>query len=371
MKRYLEEQIRRDLERKMVFLGGPRQVGKTTLAQSFGPKESYLNWDDVEDRDRILRRILPSQRLWIFDEIHKYRQWRGYLKGLYDKNKSERKILVTGSARLDLLRYSGDSLQGRYHFLRLYPLTTDELRISTLKDIKSLLRLSGFPEPFLGSTEVEAKRWSREYRQRILRDDINSVERISDLGQAELLLMRLPELVASPLSIHSLREDLQVSHKTLSRWLDIFERFYAIFRIPPFGSPKVNAVKKERKHYHYDWTLIQDEGAKFENFIAMHLLKWCHFKEDTEGRDLELRFYKDLEGREVDFVVCENQKPIAIIEVKLSEKKVSPHLKYLKSKFPATKAFQVLLEPSADFLSEEGIRVGPAHLLLKEILDIF
>ncbi len=370
MKRYLEDQVRHDLKKKMVFLGGPRQVGKTTLAQSLGPRESYLNWDDVEDREKILKRILPPEQLWIFDEIHKYRQWRGYLKGLYDKNKGEKKILVTGSARLDLLRYSGDSLQGRYHFLRLYPLTTDELKIKSQGDLKNLLHLGGFPEPFLGGHEVEARRWSREYRQRILRDDISSIERISDLGQAELLLLRLPELVGSPLSINSLREDLQVSHKTLSRWLNIFERFYAIFRISPFGSPKVKAVKKEQKHYHYDWTLVKDAGAKFENFIGMHLLKRCHFMEDTQGRELDLRFYKDHEGREVDFILCENQKPLAMIEVKLAEKNISPHLKYLKNKFPKVAAFQILLDASSDYSSGEGIRVGPAKLLLDEVLSM-
>ncbi|MGQ0505687.1 MAG: ATP-binding protein, partial [Myxococcaceae bacterium] len=107
--RYLTAQVRADLERKMVFLAGARQVGKTTLARSLpGARRGYLNWDDADDRHRILKRELPSSPMWIFDEIHKYRSWRGYLKGLYDTRGESHRILVTGSARLDLYRYGGD-----------------------------------------------------------------------------------------------------------------------------------------------------------------------------------------------------------------------------------------------------------------------
>ncbi len=367
LKRYLTEQIKKDLQKKMVFLGGPRQVGKTTLARSLSNKEAYLNWDDPEDREKILKRELPTNKLWIFDEIHKYKQWRNYLKGLYDKNKTDKEILVTGSARLDLYRRGGDSLQGRYHFLRLHPLSLDELVSQKHNDLKQLFELGGFPEPFFSSSKIDSKRWSREYRQRILQEDILPIERIDDLGTAELLMMRLPELVSGPLSINALREDLQVSHKTVSRLLDIFERFYAIFRLSVFGSPKVKAVKKEMKHYHYDWTLISDQGARFENMISCHLLKWCQYFEDTQGRSLQLSFYKDSEQREVDFVITENKKPLCFIEVKLSEKTISPSLNYLKKKFPNVKAFQILYDSPHDFQSDLGIRVGSAYKLLPVI----
>lgn len=206
--------------------------------------------------------------------------------------------------------------------------------------------------------------------KRILKDDILSIERIDDLGKAESLLIRLPELVGDSLSINSLQEDLQTSHKTIKRWLDIFERFYVIFRISPFGSPKIKALKKEQKHYHFDWTLIQEPGFRFENLVACQLLKWCHFYEDTQGRDIELRFYKDDEQRAVDFVICENRKPLAFIEVKLAEKNISPHLKYLKKKFPETPAYQILLENKADFVNDEGIRLGPASKLFCEIKEL-
>ena len=163
--RYLESQIERDLERKMVFVAGPRQVGKTTLAKNLPHGgQGYLNWDVVEDRDRILRREFPVSPLWVFDEIHKYRSWRNLLKGLYDAKTPSQRILVTGSARLDLYRRGGDSLQGRYHLLRLHPLSVAELQIRTTQELAQLLLLGGFPEPFLGGQEVEAKRWSREYR---------------------------------------------------------------------------------------------------------------------------------------------------------------------------------------------------------------
>jgi predicted AAA+ superfamily ATPase len=367
MKRYLQSQIEKDLAKKMVFLGGPRQVGKTTLALQFAARDSYLNWDDAEDRERILRRRYPESSIWIFDEIHKYKNWRNLLKGLYDKNKDIRRILVTGSARLDLIRRGGDSLQGRYHFLRLHPLTLDELGSTAQSDLKALLELGGFPEPFLGGEKFEAQRWSREYRQRILRDDIISVESIENLGAAEHLMICLPDLVAGPLSLNSLREDIQVSHKTLKRWIEIFERFYAIYRLAPFGSPRIKAAKKEQKHYHYDWTLVTEPGPRFENLCANHLLKWCHFYEDTQGRDLELRYFKDNEQREVDFVVTENRLPLLFVESKWNDKMISPHLKYLKRKFPQVASYQILFESRQDFVSDLGIRLGPACKLLEEI----
>ncbi|MDI6757426.1 MAG: AAA family ATPase [Endomicrobiia bacterium] len=165
MKRYLFEQIKTDIKKKMVFLGGPRQVGKTTLALDIlGDKRGYLNWDAPEHREKILKRQLPAGDMLVFDEIHKYKSWRNYLKGLYDVRRGQIKILVTGSARLDFYRFGGDSLQGRYHFLRLHPLSVGELGIKTQKDFMGLLELGGFPEPFLGKSRVDAKRWSREYR---------------------------------------------------------------------------------------------------------------------------------------------------------------------------------------------------------------
>jgi hypothetical protein len=299
--------------------------------------------------------------------LTKFKKWRNYLKGLYDKNKTQQ-ILVTGSARLDFYRFGGDSLQGRYHFLRLHPLSIDELKSNQFSDFQSLFELGGFPEPFLRGDKVEAKRWSKEYREGILRDDISSIERISDLGSAELLLLRLPDLVGSPLSINSLAEDLQISFKTIKKWIEIYERFYAIFRLLPFGSNKIKAVKKEQKHYHYDWTLIKDKGCRFENMVASHLLKQSHYLEDCFGRNIELRYFRDNEQREVDFVLTEDQKPLVFIECKYFDTTIAPSLSYLKRKFPEVPAFQLTYNSKKDFQSSEGIRVMDAY---KGIAEIF
>ena len=369
MQRYLRPQIQKDLEKKMVFVGGPRQVGKTTLARSFLTGErGYLNWDVAEDREAILKRELEVAPLWVFDEIHKYRSWRNYLKGIYDRRSAAQKILVTGSARLDYYRFGGDSLQGRYHYLRMHPLSAAELKMKSNEELGALLKLGGFPEPFLGQSEVEAKRWSREYRSRLLRDDLVSLERVQDLGNLELLMLRLPELVGSPLSINSIREDLRVSHKAVSNWVEILARLYAIFLISPFGSPRIRAVKKERKHYHLDWTLVPDTAARFENMIAAHLLKWVQFEEDSKGRDLELRFFRDVDGREVDFVVTENKKPLWLVECKWNDSEISHGLRYLKERWPKAEAWQVSAVGTKDYVSPEGIRVCPAIQLVKDLV---
>ena len=353
----------------MVFVSGPRQVGKTTLAKSvMGRSRGYLSWDIDEHREQILRRELPPSRLWVFDEIHKYSRWRNMLKGLWDGRRSGQQILVTGSARLELYRRGGDSLQGRYHLLRLHPLSVAELGLRNVSELDALMRLGGFPEPFFGGSEAQAKRWSREYRSRLVREEVASVERLHDLGKLELLMLRLPELVGAPLSLNALREDLEVAHKTVATWVEVLERMFALFRLPPFGHPKIRAVKKEQKHYHFDWSLVKELPLRFENLVASHLAKWVDWQQDSQGRDLELRYFRDVDGREVDFVVTEDRRPLLAIEAKWSDEAPSPALRYFKERFPSADAWQVTARGQKDFVTPAGIRVAPAITFLRTLV---
>lgn len=370
LKRYLTNQVLKDLEQKMVFIGGPRQIGKTTLAKTIlgSNQAGYLSWDIPEQREAILKRELPDTKMWVFDEIHKYKNWRNYLKGIYDQFAKQREILVTGSARLDYYRRGGDSLQGRYHYLRLNPLSIAELKLSKQKDFDTLYNLNGFPEPFFSASDIETKRWSREYRQRLIQEDLINLENVKDLGTLELLMLRLPHLVGSPLSINALREDLQVSHKAVANWLNILERLYAIFRIAPFGSPLLRAIKKEQKHYHYDWSLIEEDGFRFENLVAVHLLKWIHFMQDTQASNLELRYFRDIDGREIDFIITDNTQPTIGIECKWNDANISKHLKYFKRKYPNCEMWQLSMSGKKDYLSTEGIHVCPALKYLMKLI---
>lgn len=367
--RYLSKQVREDLKRKMVFISGPRQVGKTTLAKSILESElSYLNWDIPGDRDKILKRELPITELWCFDEIHKYPSWRDYLKGVYDEFSEKHRILVTGSARLDLFRKSGDSLQGRYHHLRLHPLSVKELGLTTEKELLKLLDLSGYPEPYFSNSKVEAKRWSINYRSLLVNQEVASIETISDFSKLELLSIRLPQLVGSPLSINSLREDLQLTHKTISRWIDILENIYMIFRLAPFGSPLIRAVKKEQKHYHFDWTLIEDKSLAFENMTASHLLKWVHYQRDVLGEEFELRYFRDTDKREIDFCITKNMKPCMFIECKWTDGATSPHLYYLQKKFPEAKYFQISAVGKDEFIDKKSVVHMPAIKFFQDLI---
>lgn len=354
MKRYLEDSIKRDLNRKMVFLAGPRQSGKTTLALSLITNDlsRYLNWDVDFDRDRILRKTFPNTPgFLVLDEVHKFVRWRNLLKGLFDSRKHELKILVTGSAKLDYYRRGGDLLQGRYHLFHLHPFTIKEIGKKDQKILERLLNLGPFPEPYLSNSETEARRWSREYRTRVIHEELTSLEKVVEISLIDLLSLRLIDSVGSVLSVNSLREDLEVSHQAVKRWIDILSNLYHVYKVYPFGSPKIKAVKKESKLYFFDWNLIENISSRFENLVANHLLKWCNYIEDTQGYGMELRMYRDFEQREVDFVILKNHKPIEFVEVKKSKQQIDSNLIYLKKKFPDVEATQICLEPTEDYRS--------------------
>jgi predicted AAA+ superfamily ATPase len=361
--RYLEPTLQKFLEKKMVFVGGPRQVGKTTMCLKFLDPPSlqnpaYMNWDDLQNKKSLRNGELPDTKILVIDEIHKFKQWRNLIKGFYDKKKNIQKFIITGSARLDYYRRGGDSLLGRYRYLRLHPLSVAELNLTQSEDLKGLLKFGGFPEPYFSQDEIEWKLWVRERLYRIMNDDIRDLEMVRDLSSLELLAENLPTRVGSPLSINNLALDLSVNHRTMENWVKILERVYYCYRIAPFGPPKINAVKKEKKLYLWDWSVIENEGSKFENFVASHLLKYCHFLEDTQGESMELRFLRDVEKREVDFVVLKNKKPIFAVECKTGEKKVSDHIHYFKRKTTIPYFYQVHLG-SRNYSPEEGIHVLP------------
>ena len=368
--RYLHAPIVRDLARKMVFVSGPRQVGKTTLAlQVIGARDAthpaYRNWDDVHARASIQRGELPpGQRLIVFDELHKYARWRGLLKGLFDTRPADVSFLVTGSARLDVYRRGGDSLQGRYHSFRLHPFSLTEVG-SDAPAMDALLRFGGFPEPLLAASERHWRRWSRERIDRVVREDVRDLERVRELSLMELLIEALPPRVGSPLSIKSLREDLQVAHDTAERWISILENLYVCFRIAPFGAPRIRAVKKEQKLYLWDWSQVEDAGTRFENLVASHLLKLCHWIEDTEGYRMELRYIRDTDGREVDYVVLRDRKPLFAVEAKASEQELSPAIRYFKARTRIPAWYQV--HPGKKDVLVEGVRILPFAALCREL----
>jgi len=370
--RYLQNPIAEDLEDRMVFVGGPRQVGKTTFALTFlsEPTEkhpAYLNWDNITTRASLLRGELPPhERCLVLDEIHKFSRWRNLIKGFYDTNKNERSFIITGSARLDYYSRGGDSLQGRYHYYRLHPFSLSELNQDpSADDFKRLLRFGGFPEPCFRGEERFWRRWQLERTRRVIYEDIRDLENIKEISLLELLAAELPHRVGAPLSVKNLKELLQVSHETVERWLKIFERMYYCFRIPPYGPPTIRAVKKEQKLYLWDWSLVPEPGEKFENFIACHLLKYCHFQEDTEGYRMELRFLRDTDRREVDFVVLKEGAPLFAVECKTGEKSVNPSLYYFQERIAIPRPFQVH-QGKKDF-EKNGVRVLPFRTFCKEI----
>ena len=373
--RYLDQRIREDLTEKMVFIGGPRQVGKTTFALGLLPgrqderSPAYLSWDSLEDRQCLLDGRLPSgEKLVIFDEIHKYARWRNLLKGLYDKNKSSVSFLVTGSARLDYYRKGGDSLQGRYHYHRLHPFSAGEVTYRPDRGVvEQLLSFGGFPEPFLKANVRFHRRWLREHSHRIIHEDIASLENVREVTNLDLLIHHLPACVGSPLSVNSLSKLLQVAPQTVDHWLTIFERLYLSYRIPPFGAKRIRAVRKEKKLYFWDWSRVPEPGPRFENMVAGHLLKYCHALEDAEGYGMELRYIRDTDKREIDFVVLRDGKPEFAVECKTGDRKASPACRYFRERTAIPRFYQVHLGRQSFGNAESDTLVLPFHSFCAEL----
>lgn len=376
MKRYLESHIIADLERKMVFLGGPRQVGKTHLAlQILKGDEThpgYLNWDYIGDKRIIINAEIPEkEKLIVFDEIHKYQHWRNTIKGIYDKNKSSKRFLITGSAKLDYYRRGGDSLQGRYFYYRLHPLSLFELgKKNTRANLDLLLTFGGFPEPFLSQNRKDWNRWQHNRLSRVVHEDLNNLEDVRSIDKIDHLILLLNERAGSVLSINSMREDLGVAFETTASWISKLENLYYCYRIKPFGLNTLKAIKKEQKLYLWDWSLCSTAGSRFENLVASNLLKFCHFMQDVEGRVIELQFIRDREGREVDFVLVENGQPLFAVECKTGNQELSRHIKYFSARTNIPIFYQLHLREKNTIIHSHRSHIMPFSDFCFDVLKI-
>lgn len=342
---------------KMAFVSGPRQCGKTTMAKSILKAHgngAYYSWDEVKFRRQWTKdpsAILPTTHhhkkpLVILDELHKAKLWKRNLKGLYDTEGEAYDILVTGSARLNVYRKGSDSLMGRYYHFRLHPFSVAELMkekyflepdqlIQTLlskpkkasreatERLDLLFKFGPFPEPLFAANQRTLNLWQRNRIEKIIREDMRDLSRLPELSQVEMLASLLPERVAQPLSIQSLSEDLEVAYTTVKRWLNYLNELYYCFSVKPYVKSLSRAIKKETKLYLWDWSEINNSGARFENLVASHLLKYCDYLTDIGVGNFELRTIKNKEKQEIDFVILRDKKVFLPIEVKISDEQPS------------------------------------------------
>ncbi len=359
---------------KMAFMSGPRQVGKTTLARQLQKtfcQSLYFNWDIITDQKRLLKnpyffeeadRQTRKPFLVVLDEIHKYARWKNYLKGAYDGHQNDFRFLVTGSGRLDLFKKGGDSLMGRYLSAPLFPLSVGELsgRLPTWADFKerlldpppiqsgvaevygTLFRFSGFPEPFVKADARFYNAWFQERKSLLVREDIRSATGIREISLMETLSHLVPDKVGAPLSINSLREDVGVAFETVRDWLLLLEQFFYMIRIAPFTGSLARTLRKESKVYLYDWVEVPLESFRFENMVALHLHKAVQIWRATGEGDIGLHYVRDKDKREVDFLLTEKNRPLCLIECKLSDTALSPALAYYQDKFHVPTAVQLV-----------------------------
>ena len=390
------------VDKSMIFLVGPRQAGKTTLAhiicESF-TNHLYFNWDISDHRTAFLQnpgffeaieRRDTSAPLIVLDEIHKYKDWKNYLKGIYDQFHAEYRFLVSGSGRLDLYQKGGDSLAGRYFLFHLWPLTISELgnrnrEISQfledplqiemadtgeLKEIWSgLSEFSGFPEPYLAGRKTTYRRWTNIYSQQLIREDIRDLTGIKSIVDLETLYFLLPSKVGSPVSIPSLASDLKVSYNSVRSWLSVFERFFLTFSIGPWTRKIARAIQKERKLYLWDTPRIREPAARFENMVALELYRAVTGWNDMGYGTFSLHFIKNKEQQEVDFVIANEGEPVVLIEAKIADTAPSSALRKFQNilKKPAIQLVEnargYRLMPNGD----QVILVAPAYKWLPNL----
>ncbi len=386
----------------MIFLAGPRQSGKTTLAKMIAQEfvnHMYINWDIPEDRISLvenpfffqeIERRNSSVPFIIFDEIHKYRNWKNYLKGVYDRFYQEFKILATGSGRLDIYQKGGDSLAGRYYLFHLWPFTLSELggksgklgefkkqplRIITEREGEkrelwnALERFSGFPEPFLTGRETSYQRWSTTYSQQLIRQDIRDLTNIQAINDLETLYYLLPSKVGSPISIPALSSTLKLSYNTIRNWLSIFERLFLTFSLSPWTRQIARAIQKERKIYLWDIPRIKDPAARFENMVALELYRAVTIWNDLGWGKFSLHFIKNKEQQEVDFLLAQENQPLLLIETKLSQTRPSPALLRFQEalKIPAIQLINQAGGYRIISNDSQRILIAPAWLWLSDL----
>jgi len=374
MKRSIEDFIRKDLKRKIVLLTGPRQTGKTTLAKMLEKSFEYFNYDNPEHRLSLMEKSWDRAKpLVIFDELHKMKNWKSWLKGVYDTEVIPPSLIVIGSAKLDVYKKVGDSLAGRFFEFRLHPLDLKEIKRELGPDkleekLDRLLMLGGFPEPYLENDESYYNRWKRSHLDIILKQDLIDLENVQQIISIETLIQLLKKKVGSPISYSSLAEDLQCSDKTIKRWLTILERLYVIFKVPPFHRNISRSILKAPKYYFYDTGQVYDEpGMRLENLVACALLKEMHFREDCLGEKWNLYFVKNKDGRKIDFLLTKNEKPALMLEVKWSDAERSSNFSFFEKYLAGTKKIQIVKELKREKTYPDALEIRTAHNWLSEM----
>ncbi len=401
MKRLYQELIHQHLStlRQMVFLMGPRQVGKTTVSlesAELWPKHYYFNWDNPAERllfiegpnaiakQAGLEELLEEKPILIFDEIHKYGKWKNFLKGFFDLYEKKTRIIVTGSARLNIYKKGGDSLMGRYFYYRIHPLSVAEITSPTLipneirepspidpSDWAALLEHGGFPEPFIQRSKAFSKRLRAIRKDQLFKEDIRDGTRIQELGQLEILAELLRKQAAESMDYQSLAKKVGVSIDTIRRWLEVLKSFYYCFSIQPWSKNITRSLIKEPKLYLWDWSLVDEEGHRNENLVASHLLKATHFWSDRGLGEYGLYYLRTKDKIETDFLVTKDKKPWFLVEVKTKAKGLSPALYHFQKETAAPHAFQVAFDlpfVNKNCFEEKGPILVPAQTLLSQLV---
>ncbi|MBN2340845.1 MAG: ATP-binding protein [Deltaproteobacteria bacterium] len=316
-----------------VTILGPRQSGKTTLAQMTFPNHQYVSLEDPDTRRQALR----DPRGWlagisdgvILDEIQRAPELLSYLQGMIDANRKKAgKYVLTGSHQPHVHTAVSQSLAGRTAVLELLPFCIDEVRqYGVVSDIFELI-YKGF-YPGVHDNDLDVQRFYRSYTSTYLERDLRAQIHLKDLSRFEIFLQLIAGRIGQLVNYSSLSNDVGVSSTTIKDWVSILKASYILFELPPWFANIRKRLVRSSKLYFLDtglaaWLLGLNSssqvrrdplrGALYENLLIVEVLKQML----NQGRKPHLYFFRDSQGNEVDLLLSEAGRSFTAVEMKSS-----------------------------------------------------
>jgi len=316
----------------VVYLGGPRQSGKTTLLRHLLPDMPYASLEDADARRRAEedpRRFLNGfPQGGILDEVQRVPHLFNYLQGVVDADKT-RRFILSGSQNFLLMESITQSLAGRVGILNLLPLSLSEIeKKQPVLTLESLVWQGGYPATY-GENQTPPEFFFDSYIQTYLERDVRLLKNVGDIAQFGRFMRLCAGRVGQPLNISTLANDTGVAPNTIKTWISILEASYLVFKLPPYFENYNKRIIKSPKLYFFDTGLLcnllgisaaqqLETHHYYGNIVENALIVDWYKKRTNAGHRPRFWFWQDQKNNEVDLLI-EEQGILKAIEIKTSQ----------------------------------------------------